>query len=103
VPTSLRLVAEGCLDPIPFATYRFNLNEIMQAYDTFADAANTGRLIQRCMACSSFSYLRGGIQERLDTSSNSMSATPERSTTPVLPSAGSKANSDTSPHRDTVP
>lgn len=43
-PTLLRLVAEGRLDPTPFATHRFGLGEIMDAYDTFADAARTNAL-----------------------------------------------------------
>ena len=43
-PTLLRLVAEGRLDPTPFATHRFGLGEIMDAYDTFADAARTDAL-----------------------------------------------------------
>src|SRR5215211_5623783 len=48
-------------------------------------------------------HLRQGIQERPATCTNSASVTLERSTTPLLPSAGSKARSDTSPHRDTLP
>ncbi len=43
-PTLLKLVAEGRLDPTPFATHRFGLGEVMQAYDVFADAANTNAL-----------------------------------------------------------
>lgn len=43
-PTLLRLVAEGRLDATPFATHRFGLDEITQAYDAFADAANTDAL-----------------------------------------------------------
>lgn len=43
-PTLLRLVAEGRLDPTPFATHRFGLGDIMNAYDTFADAAHTNAL-----------------------------------------------------------
>lgn len=43
-PTLLKLVAESRLDPTPFATHRFELGEIMDAYDVFADAANTGAL-----------------------------------------------------------
>jgi alcohol dehydrogenase len=43
-PKLLRLVAEGRLDPTPFATHRFELDEIMEAYDTFADAASTNAL-----------------------------------------------------------
>jgi len=38
-PTLLKLVAEGRLDPTPFATHRFDLGGIMEAYDVFSDAA----------------------------------------------------------------
>lgn len=38
-PTLLKLVAEGRLDPTPFATHRFDLGGIMDAYDVFSDAA----------------------------------------------------------------
>jgi alcohol dehydrogenase len=43
-PTLLKLVSEGRLDPTGFATHRFGLNEIMDAYDVFADAANTNAM-----------------------------------------------------------
>jgi alcohol dehydrogenase len=43
-PKLLRLIAEGRLDPTPFATHRFELGEAEQAYDTFADAAATHAL-----------------------------------------------------------
>jgi len=43
-PTLLKLVAEGRLDPTPLATHRFGLDGIMDAYDVFSDAANTGAL-----------------------------------------------------------
>jgi alcohol dehydrogenase len=43
-PKLLRLIAEGRLDPTPFATHRFELGETEQAYDTFADAAATNAL-----------------------------------------------------------
>ena len=43
-PTLLRLVEEGRLDPTPFATHRFGLAEILDAYGTFADAAHTEAL-----------------------------------------------------------
>jgi len=43
-PKLMRLIAEGRLDPTPFATHRFELEEMMQAYDTFADAATTNAL-----------------------------------------------------------
>jgi alcohol dehydrogenase len=40
-PQLLKLIAEGHLDPTPFATHRFPLEETMSAYDTFGDAART--------------------------------------------------------------
>lgn len=43
-PTLLKLVAEGRLDTTPFATHRFGLDEIGEAYDVFSDAANTNAL-----------------------------------------------------------
>jgi alcohol dehydrogenase len=43
-PKLLKLIAEGRLDPTPFATHRFELGETMEAYDTFADAASTNAL-----------------------------------------------------------
>lgn len=43
-PTLLKLVAEGRLDTTPFATHRFGLGEIGEAYDVFSDAANTNAL-----------------------------------------------------------
>jgi alcohol dehydrogenase len=43
-PRLLRLIAEGRLDPAPFATHRFELAETEEAYDTFADAATTHAL-----------------------------------------------------------
>ncbi|MBA2533667.1 MAG: zinc-dependent alcohol dehydrogenase family protein [Rubrobacter sp.] len=43
-PTLLKLVAEGRLDTTPFATHRFELGEIGEAYDVFSDAANTNAL-----------------------------------------------------------
>jgi alcohol dehydrogenase len=43
-PKLLRLIAEGRLDPTPFATHRFELDEMSEAYDTFADAATTKAL-----------------------------------------------------------
>ena len=43
-PTLLELVSEGRLDPTPFATHRFGLGEIMEAYDVFSDAAKTNAL-----------------------------------------------------------
>jgi alcohol dehydrogenase len=43
-PKLMRLVAEGRLDPTPFATHRFELDETMEAYETFAEAATTNAL-----------------------------------------------------------
>jgi alcohol dehydrogenase len=43
-PTLLRLVAEGRLDPRPFTTHRFAKDEILDAYQVFADAAKTNAL-----------------------------------------------------------
>jgi alcohol dehydrogenase len=43
-PTLLKLVSEGRLDPTGFATHRFKLNEIMDAYEVFADAAHTNAM-----------------------------------------------------------
>ena len=40
----MKLIAEGRLDPLPFATHRFPLGETMAAYDTFAAAAETNAL-----------------------------------------------------------
>ncbi len=40
----MRLIASGRLDPSLFATHRFALEDTMAAYDTFADAANSGAL-----------------------------------------------------------
>ena len=40
----MRLIASGRLDPSLFATHRFGLDDTMAAYDTFADAANSGAL-----------------------------------------------------------
>jgi len=40
----MRLIVSGRLDPSLFATHRFALEDTMAAYDTFADAANTGAL-----------------------------------------------------------
>jgi alcohol dehydrogenase len=43
-PKLLKLVADGRLDPAPFATHRFSLDETMAAYDTFGAAAETNAL-----------------------------------------------------------
>ncbi len=44
IPQLLRLIVSGRLDPSLFATHRFALDDTMSAYDTFADAANSGAL-----------------------------------------------------------
>jgi alcohol dehydrogenase len=43
-PKLLKLIAEGRLDPTPFATHRFGLSDTEEAYDIFSDAANTNAL-----------------------------------------------------------
>jgi alcohol dehydrogenase len=43
-PRLLELIANGRLDPTPFATHRFPLDETMAAYDVFAAAAETNAL-----------------------------------------------------------
>jgi alcohol dehydrogenase len=43
-PQLLRLIASGRLDPTVFATHRFSLSQTMDAYDVFADAAETNAL-----------------------------------------------------------
>jgi alcohol dehydrogenase len=40
----LKLIAEGRLDPLPFATHRYPLSAVITAYDTFAAAAETDAL-----------------------------------------------------------
>ena len=42
IPQLMRLISSGRLDPSLFATHHFPLGDTMSAYDTFADAANTG-------------------------------------------------------------
>jgi alcohol dehydrogenase len=44
IPQLLRLILTGRLDPSLFATHHYPLDDTMAAYDTFADAANTGAL-----------------------------------------------------------
>jgi alcohol dehydrogenase len=44
IPQLLRLIESERLDPSLFATHRFALEDTMSAYDTFADAANSGAL-----------------------------------------------------------
>jgi alcohol dehydrogenase len=43
-PRLLKLIAAGRLDATPFATHRFALDETLDAYDTFAAAAETDAL-----------------------------------------------------------
>jgi len=43
-PRLLELIANGRLDPTPFATHHFELADTEQAYETFADAASTNAL-----------------------------------------------------------
>jgi alcohol dehydrogenase len=43
-PRLLKLIADGRLDPLPFATHRYPLSSVMTAYDTFAAAAETDAL-----------------------------------------------------------
>ena len=43
-PRLLKLIEGGRLDPTAFATHRFALSETEQAYDVFADAAETDAL-----------------------------------------------------------
>jgi alcohol dehydrogenase len=44
IPTLMKLISSGRLDPTIFATHRYALGDTMAAYDTFADAANSGAL-----------------------------------------------------------
>lgn len=44
IPQLLRLIENGRIDPSLFATHHFALGDTMEAYDTFADAANTNAL-----------------------------------------------------------
>ena len=43
-PTLLRLLAAGRVDAARFVTHRFDLDDIIRAYDTFSDAGRTGAL-----------------------------------------------------------
>jgi alcohol dehydrogenase len=43
-PMLLRLIEEGRLNPLPFATHHFTLCDVMDAYATFADAGRTEAL-----------------------------------------------------------
>jgi alcohol dehydrogenase len=44
IPTLLSLIRAGRIDPVPFTTHRFTLDQAMEAYDTFANAGETGAL-----------------------------------------------------------
>ncbi|HEY7948408.1 MAG TPA: zinc-binding dehydrogenase, partial [Acidimicrobiales bacterium] len=44
IPTLLRLIGAGKIDPLRFTTHRFELGQAMDAYDTFARAGETGAL-----------------------------------------------------------
>jgi alcohol dehydrogenase len=43
-PMLLKLVEAGRLEPKKLATHRFQLDEVMKAYDTFGNAAREGAL-----------------------------------------------------------
>jgi alcohol dehydrogenase len=43
-PRLLELIANGRLDPTPFATHHFELDDTESAYETFADATSTNAL-----------------------------------------------------------
>jgi alcohol dehydrogenase len=43
-PTLLKLVSEGRIDPLPFGTHNFGLDDILESYGVFADAAKTNAL-----------------------------------------------------------
>jgi alcohol dehydrogenase len=43
-PRLMSLIEQGRLDPLPFTTHRFPIEEAMAAYDVFADAAKTDAL-----------------------------------------------------------
>jgi alcohol dehydrogenase len=43
-PMLLRLIEGGRLDPTPFATHHFDLDQVEEAYDVFANAAETQAL-----------------------------------------------------------
>jgi alcohol dehydrogenase len=43
-PMLLKLVAQGKLSPEEFVSHRFKLDEMMDAYDTFGRAAETGAM-----------------------------------------------------------
>jgi alcohol dehydrogenase len=43
-PTLLRLLADGQIDPTPLITHRFGIDQMMEAYDVFGNAAETAAL-----------------------------------------------------------
>ena len=43
-PTLLKLTTSGQVDPTPFVTHHFSLDEFIEAYDVFSRAADTGAL-----------------------------------------------------------
>jgi alcohol dehydrogenase len=43
-PTLLKMVAAGQIDTTQFVTHRFGIGEMLEAYDVFAQAADTGAL-----------------------------------------------------------
>lgn len=43
-PMLLKIVESGKLQPRKLVTHRFAMNDIMKAYDTFANAAKEGAL-----------------------------------------------------------
>jgi alcohol dehydrogenase len=43
-PTLLTMLANGGIDTTPFITHRFGLGEMLEAFDVFADAVDTGAL-----------------------------------------------------------
>jgi alcohol dehydrogenase len=44
IPTLLRAIQGGQLDPIQFSTHRFSLHQVLEAYDSFARAGETNAL-----------------------------------------------------------
>lgn len=44
IPTLLKTIQAGTLDPTRFTTHRFSLDQAMEAYDTFARAGETNAL-----------------------------------------------------------
>ncbi len=63
IPQLMRLIASGRLDPSLFATHRFEMGETMSAYDTFADAGNTGALKVVLSGSAQAGAASGGIAE----------------------------------------